>query len=120
MNVIVCILFFMLAGASAPSLAGPAQVLRVNEPARSVPAGVGGASPMTRYDGRPHEQALSASMASRRLTRAELDQLREQVRQQWPMRKEANRLAQSQPVGRAVPSALPGSDLMSESGAPRP
>ena len=79
-------LSLLVAGACQPVWAGPSGLL-----------GVGGTP---RVEG-------SDSSAGRRLSPAELAQLRQQVRQQWAPAQDVVRSAESQPAERIMPEAPP-------------
>jgi len=63
-----------------------------------------------------HEDAA----AGRRLTPAELAELREQVRRQWTPRQDAVRSAESQPTGRMMPGPVTDDRAMGSTGTTRP
>lgn len=81
-----------------PAMASPDGLTPVNQQRRGeMRAAVNAHRASQREEVRREEAA-----AGRRLTAAELAQLREQVRQQWATRTEAIRFAESQPVERMV------------------
>lgn len=106
-------LSLLLASLSFPLWAGPLGVVHVSEERRNeLRDAVEAHRAEKRAEARREEAA-----AGRRLTAAELAQLREQVRQQWVPRTSIVRSAESQPAERIVPTPMPNDGV--SSGAPQ-
>ena len=101
MKSIVITLSVMFTCLSAPAGAEPWGFLRVGDPRRNeVREAVDAHRAAKREEVRRQEAA-----AGRRLTAAELAQLRQQVRQQWTPRQDVVESAESQPAERVVAPA---------------
>ncbi len=108
---------FLLAFTAFPAFSEPVTFTRVAEQrsrneARSL-------AEAHRAGQREEVQRVEAA-AGRRLTPAELAELRQQVRQQWEPRQELVRSAQSQPAQRLVTTPLSTSAVQAPLRGPRP
>ncbi len=108
---------FLLAFSAFPAFGEPVAVARVAEQrsrneARSL-------AEAHRAGQREEVQRVEAA-AGRRLTPAELAQLRQQVRQQWEPRQELVQSAQSQPVQQFVTTPLSTGAVQAARRGPRP
>ncbi|RZL89337.1 MAG: hypothetical protein EOP82_20005 [Variovorax sp.] len=102
-------LLLVLAALGLPAAASPWAFIQVNDPRRNdVRNAVEAHRAATREEVRREEAA-----AGRRLTPAELAELRQQVRQQWAPRQDVIiQSAESQPAERAMPAPVPNSRVL--------
>ncbi|MGK6306330.1 hypothetical protein [Variovorax sp. DT-64] len=114
----------LLLCASLPAAAEPWSFVRVSDPRRNEMRDAVDAHRAAKRE----EVMRQEAAAGRRLTPAELAELRQQVRQQWVPRPEPRpelgpeliRSAESQPAERLVPSPVPKSTLLTAPRSQRP
>ncbi|VTU30319.1 hypothetical protein H6CHR_03373 [Variovorax sp. PBL-H6] len=114
----------MLLCASLPASAEPGGLIRVSDPRRNEMRQAVEAHRAAKREEVMREEAA----AGRRLTPAELAELRQQVRQQWVPRPESRpeprpeliRSAEAQPAERLVPAAVPKGTLLTAPRTQRP